>query len=286
MRTMSILKPLFFLILIGVALGFLALPNAVPSTIPITDPRLNEASGLAISHRHPGIIYTHNDSGNPAEIYALTTKGELRSLLKLSGVKNRDWEDIATLKGNKDHPAYIYVGETGDNNARWESVFVYRFPEPEKLDKAVEIDNTEKYEISYEDGPRDAEALFVDPRSLDIYIITKREKQVGVYRVAYPQSTLKVNPAVKIATFPLTWVTAADISPDGSQILIKTYTEVYSLKRGKTKDLAKVFKRKLSYRPYVIEPQGEAVCFDAKGKGRFTLSERNGDNPQYLYYYK
>jgi hypothetical protein len=38
--------------------------------------------------------------------------------------------------------------------------------------------------------------------------------------------------------------------------------------------------------PYITEPQGEAVCWDAKNKGYFTLSEAAAGINQTLYYYK
>src|SRR5581483_4478856 len=37
----------------------------------ITDPRIDESSGLAASRRHPGIVYTFNDSGGSPRVFAL-----------------------------------------------------------------------------------------------------------------------------------------------------------------------------------------------------------------------
>ena len=38
----------------------------------VTDHNIDEASGLCASHEHPGILYTHNDSGgNDHRIYAI-----------------------------------------------------------------------------------------------------------------------------------------------------------------------------------------------------------------------
>ena len=286
MKNISYLKPLVFLVLMGLALGFLASNGSAPQSSEVKEKRLDEASGLASSFTHPGILYANNDSGKPAEIFALNSKGEIKAILEFEDIKNRDWEEVATSAGTGKGSGYLYIGEIGDNNARWKTVFIYRVPEPDKLKPTIKINAVDKFEIEYEDGPRDAEAFFVDPLTQDFIIISKREEKVGVYRVAYPQSTTSVNVAQKIGTLPLTWVTGADISPDGRQILIKTYTNVYQLKRAKKTSIAKAIRGKLRPLPYIIEPQGEAVCFGAKGKGRFTLSERNGDIPLYLYYYK
>ena len=41
----------------------------------MTDSHIDEASGICASHEHPGIIYTHNDSGgNDHRIYAIEAK--------------------------------------------------------------------------------------------------------------------------------------------------------------------------------------------------------------------
>ena len=41
-------------------------------------PDLPEASGLAVSRRTPGVLWSHNDSGEPL-VFALTEKGAVKS---------------------------------------------------------------------------------------------------------------------------------------------------------------------------------------------------------------
>lgn len=270
------------LIIAGVAL--VSAGSVVHDTVD--DPELAEASGLASSLLTPGILYTHNDSGGTPTVYTLNRRGLVPARIKLKGVTNRDWEDIAVARDPRTQKPCVYVGDIGDNNARYSSVFVYRFEEIPLEDTLMSVSRIDKYEIVYEDGPRDAEALLVDPRNGDICIISKREEQVGVYLVPYPQSTDKVNQAKKIATLPYSWVTAADISPNGKYILVKTYTNIYRYKRSGSKTLAQAFAKKPKTMPYKLEQQGEAVAWDHKGKGYFTLSERVGSTPAELYYYK
>ena len=74
----------------SVALG------AVPA--PIT-----EASGLAASRDNSGVVWTHNDSGGAANLYALGRRAELKATLPLSGAANIDWEDIARGPGPSGH---------------------------------------------------------------------------------------------------------------------------------------------------------------------------------------
>ena len=257
-----------------------------PSQYPLTTHELMEASGLAASQNTPGILYTHNDSGGKATVYVLNSRAMLAARIQLEGAKNQDWEDIAVACYGKEKKSHIYVADIGDNNARRSFVTVYRFAEPALVDTLIKIKNYDQIRIEYEDGARDAEALFVDPLTSDIYIISKHEENVGLYRVAYPYSLKDINIAKKELTLPLSFVTAADISPDGRKILIKTYTSIYKYSRKKSQSIVKALSGKSKQLPYYLEPQGEAVAWDAEGKSYFTLSESVSDQPPTLYHYR
>lgn len=259
-----------------------------PSLIryPLETDELMEASGLAASQKTPGILYTHNDSGGEATVYVLNSKAMLAARIHLEGAKNRDWEDIAVAPCPKTKTSSIFVADIGDNSSKHSFVSIYRFNEPALTDTLISIRNYDRIKIEYEDGARDAEAMFVDPLTSDIYIISKREEKVGLYRVSYPYSLQDINIATKEATLPLTFVTAADISPKGRKILVKTYTSIYQYKRKKGQSIAKALSGKYKQLPYYLEPQGEAVAWDAKGKSYFTISESVNDQPPTLYHYR
>src|SRR5688572_7072611 len=57
-------------------------------------PELTEASGIAVGRRTPGILWAHNDSGEPM-LFALDSTGGLIGRVRVPGVANEDWEDIA-----------------------------------------------------------------------------------------------------------------------------------------------------------------------------------------------
>ncbi|HRY83055.1 MAG TPA: hypothetical protein P5533_00310 [Candidatus Cloacimonadota bacterium] len=286
MKNIKLLKVLAFIVLMAVGLGFLASSATVPRADLVEAEQLNEISGIAASRIHKDILYAQNDSGGDSAVYILNTKGKLEGTLRLSEIRNRDWEDIAVGPGPEKNRSYIYLGEIGDNAARYESAFIYRIAEPDSIRGERFTSKVDKLEFVYADGARDAEALLVEPRTKDIVIISKREEQVGVYVLSYPQSTRELNTAKKVLSLPLSWVTAADISPRRDAILIKTYTSVYSYKVKKKDSLVKALTRKPKILPYIIEPQGEAICFSSDGGSRFTLSERSGDSPLYLYQYR
>jgi hypothetical protein len=50
---------------------------------PAMLPEIPEASGLAVSRRDPGLLWSHNDSGNAAVLFALDTAGTLRGHVRV-----------------------------------------------------------------------------------------------------------------------------------------------------------------------------------------------------------
>ena len=53
-----------------------------------------EASGLAVSRRVPGRLWTLNDSGQPV-LFALDTRGSVTGQVRLTGADVVDWEAVA-----------------------------------------------------------------------------------------------------------------------------------------------------------------------------------------------
>ena len=274
---------------------------------------MSEASGLTESINHPNFLWTHNDSGDKARIFLIDTLANLKATVWLSHDEQRDWEDIASGPGPVDGKNYIYVGDIGDNNAKHKYKFIYRIEEPDlahSVDTTINEIDTIKFELP--DGRRDSESMMLDPLTRDIYILSKREEKVNLYRLPYPQSTTETMKA-ELALAKLEFnqyqgkavsknggetlingyhptyynqVVSADISRDGREILIKTYSSIYYWKRENNESIVEVLKRKPTILPYKPEPQGEAITFDLNGKGYFTLNEEFGKMPQQLFFYK
>jgi hypothetical protein len=246
--------------------------------------KIDEASGLVFSKNHPDILYTHNDSGGDPVVYIIDTLGKEIGKIKLSGVENRDWEDIAIGPGPDPKRSYIYVGEIGDNNGVYKKVRIFRFPEPKSLKEEIVV-KPEILTLNYPDGPRDAETLMVDPISQDIFILSKRDSLNILYRA--PQSAFgsKEFELEKIMDLPFTMSVAGDISSDGSQILVKNYFTVYYWYRDKNESIPQAMSRKAQILPYKPEPQGEAIAFHPSGKSYYTLSEKRFNIDPVLYRY-
>lgn len=250
-------------------------------------PAIDEASGLAASRKNPGILWTHNDSGN-RRIFALDEGGKHIAICSVSRARCRDWEDIAVGPGPKEGELYVYLGDIGDNEAKFDVKYIYRFPEPDLSQlqgKAVAVLDLDTLAFRYPDGKFDAETLMLDPLTRDLYIITKRERQVHVYRFPYPQSTGEVTTLESVTKLNLINVVGGDISSSGLEILVKTYHHIYYWQREPGQSLPELFDTRFTVVPYTLEPQGESVCWDAGGRGYYTTSEEPAGLPAHLYYY-
>src|SRR5687768_11047730 len=69
-------------------------PTPFRQIATIQHPAIKESSGIVASRKHPGILWTHNDKGNAAMLYAINKNGELVAEFPVASV-NDDWEDIA-----------------------------------------------------------------------------------------------------------------------------------------------------------------------------------------------
>jgi hypothetical protein len=253
--------------------------------------KINEASGLASSIKNPGMLWTHNDSGNSAEIFLIDSEAKCKATIQFPNLKNRDWEDIAVGPGPNKNESYVFIGEIGDNYSQYDFKYIYRLKEPvlrtEKKSFETEITEVDSIKFNLSDGARDTEALMVDPLTRDIYIFSKREKEIGLYILPFPQSTTEVITAQFILRLPYTQINAADISSDGKEVLIKNYHQVYYwFKENDNESLKELLNGKPAFLPYVTEPQGEAITFDRSGKGYYTLSEEIKNKKPHLMYYQ
>lgn len=263
--------------------------EATVSTEIIKDDIIREASGLVASVKNPGMLWTHNDSGNTADIFLIDSTGDIKCTVHLSGIKNRDWEDITIGTGPEENKVYLYIGEIGDNNAAFEYKFLYRIEEPviaiSVSDTTLTKVDTIKFKLS--DGARDTEALMIDPTSKDFYIFSKREQRVNLYKLTSPLSTTETMTAERVLEkLPFSLIVAADISEDGTEILVKNYDTVFYWKRVPGESIEETIKRTPETLPYSPEPQGESIAFSREGDGYYTISEQNKKMPQHLYFYK
>jgi hypothetical protein len=114
----------------------------------------------------------------------------------------------------------------------------------------------------------------VDPLTRDLYIVSKREDSVLVYQAPYPQSLQDTVVVKEIQKLFVTHITAGDISPDGSGILLKNYGSVYFWSRRKGETIQEALGRKEQRLYYLEEPQGEGIAWTRDGHSYYTISEK------------
>jgi hypothetical protein len=219
---------------------------------------LPEASGLAISRGSPGIIWSHNDSGNESVLYALDVNGVLRGRVRVP-VRTRDWEDVTA--GRCPGGNCLYIGDIGDNRHARASILIHRVPEPSPGD--AETAKPETFKGTYSDGPHNAEAMFVIGEQ--VFIVT-RDQFGAIYRAALPSAGSFELAFERIAELRMAPVTDAEASPDETSVVIRT-SKVAVVYRSA--DLVRGGQQQPAFSIPIaglMEPQGEGVAFDADGK--------------------
>jgi hypothetical protein len=142
------------------------------------------------------------------------------------------------------------------------------------------LGGVEKLTLKYPDGAKDSEALIVDPRTGEIYLFQKSLSggAIGIYRAPANLAADSTTVLTRVGTLTLpaglaNAVTAADITPDGSSIAIRTYGGVHLWTRAADKTIVEAVNAAQCLGPVPGEVQGEAVAFRTDGKGYYTVSE-------------
>jgi hypothetical protein len=240
---------------------------------------LDEVSGLVDSRANAGTFWVHNDSGDSARFYAMSHGGELLGAFPLDGVTARDWEDMA-IGPKAGGGNYLYLGDVGDNNAVRQNVAIHRVTEPLSTGGTTIGDNAyTTLQLNYPNGARDVESMFVDPISGELFLITKRVSVPEVYNIptsAFDNAmqTVTLNALGAFPELPY-WATAADISPDGRYILVRSSTPSrgYLYERADGQSVAEALHGEAIEIPLGSEIQGEAIGWAADGLSFFTTSE-------------
>jgi len=259
------------------------------------DKGLDELSGMAASTMYSARYYVHNDSGDTSRFFAVGPDGKLQCTYYFKGESSeptgvRDCEDIAVGPGIEAGKSYVYLGDIGDNQANRKYVAIYRFDEADlNIDTPVRNINATAFYLKYPDGPKDAETLMIDPVERLLYIVSKRKRSVNIYTTSLAIKSNDTATLVKRGSMhfgglpPFKWITAGDISKDGSQILLRNYHNVYYWKRPLNIPAWQIMTGKAKKLPYKHEKQGEAIAFTPDGKGYYTTSE-GLDEPVYYYH--
>lgn len=234
----------------------------------ISDPRITESSGLALSPTKDGVFYTHNDSNAGPILYALGDDGKTKATFTLRGAEARDWEAMAAVKDPVTGRGVLWLADIGDNfDGAWPDISIYKVTEPSTLRDATLP--AVRYRFKYEDGGHNAEGIMVNPKTGQLFVVTKQFAG-GIYEAPRRLRTNKTNILRRVGSAPI-MATDAAYAPDGSSFVIRTYfsATVFS---ALDEQVAKVSMPALD--------QAESIAYTRDGKALLTGSE-GANSPVY-----
>ena len=291
---MALRPPSLAALLVAALIGLLAAGCSDPPPFAqfsglMLDAQLGEVSGLAASHRHPDTLWMLNDGGGPASVYAVSRRGSRLATLRIDGVDNTDWEDLAAFDLDGRH--YLLIADTGDNGGLRRTLQLHVVEEPANL-----VDATARPAWSivfrWPDGARDCEAVAVDAAAGQILLVSKKRQppelfalplrpRDGALQVARPLGTLVGVPqadAEEVQANPRlakirSQVTAADIAPDGHAMAVLTYRDVLVYPRRGRETWVQVLARPPRVHPLPWLPQAEALGWSADSRALYATGE-------------
>lgn len=271
-----------------------ALPQRSPAAdldaLPaVSDARLPELSGLAVSRREPGRWWALNDSGNAPALLALDDRGQVRDEVQILGEINHDWEDLASFEDEAGR--WLLIGDIGDNFGLRSEIRLILVPEP--APGAREVRPARTMRLRWPDGARDSESLAVDVAARQVLLADKGRRPAGLYAAPLDDPG-PVTVLQRVADFPplapgpvpkalsvaaQRWrgtPTAMDLSADGSRLLVLTLEGVSCFDRAPGQDWPSALAAPAAHwvrLTRAAEGPFEAAAFDAGGRSALIGNE-------------
>jgi hypothetical protein len=235
------------------------------------------------------VLYAHEDAGGDARFFAFDESGADLGEYELTGATATDWEDIAV--GPNGDQTFVFLADIGDNAARTgngtprDEIQVYRVAEPSVAlgqSPAVEsLDDWQVLRFTYPDAPHDAETLFVDPISQDLFFVTKEaDGNARVFRAAADTPADTPTELEEVASYSIDGngmaiqVSAGDISPTGDRIMLRTYTRILIWARAAGTTIGPSLAATPTDNPQPEQPQGEGITFSSDGSSWIAAGEQ------------
>ncbi|MBM75037.1 MAG: hypothetical protein CMK59_06535 [Proteobacteria bacterium] len=250
--------------------------TTIERAVIINSTDLDEVSGLSLGSNNTA--WVHNDSGDGPYLYGINTEDQSIQKVTVQNAFAQDWEDIAIERSELG--VFLFIADLGDNKEKRQQRSIYVIQEPTQ--NTVEI--VSRLDLDYGTlGPKDIESIAIDPNDHSLYLTTKGRggtvfvlnlplkqhkpsgpiQQIHSYAIAQPKS--KYNPK---------YVTAMDISPDGTMMVIRDYTKVKLWTKTKEQNWKDVLPLKPCVLHLPLQPQGESISFSEDSSAIWTLSEK------------
>jgi hypothetical protein len=255
---------------------------------------INEASGMVRSPNGATHLWLHNDSGDTARVFAVGPEGQDLGIVDLNDAVFVDAEDIAGSSCPDLSAPCLWVGDFGNNFGGRvdQTIYVIEEPAPE----AGTADIGWRLPMALPDSTINVEAMVVFPDASGIVIIVKEDVvRPDVYYAEGPFADGVPAEFERVGTIEAfgvdlnqgLLVTAADLHPSGTQLLLRTYTGIGLYELDSPLDLTEPTSLGGELiTVFTAEPQGEAISFDDSGMAYWTVSERANEvaNPP-LYHF-
>ena len=254
---------------------------------------ITESSGLTASECQD-VLWTHNDAGSGPILYGMSIEGKHLGAWRVEGATNTDWESIASYKDSSGK-CFLVIGDVGDNDEVRTELAIYRITEPSvsaetpKSNAAnpLATEAAQVTKFSYPDGRNNAETILVHPRTLDIYVVTKkRSGPAGVYKIkpAFGSPAVKAERVgeISVPSKPEGLLTGGSISPDGNRVMLCDVKNGYELQLPENAANPDAI---WTQKPVVVDlgdrKQGEGVSYGRDGTSVYASSEKK-NTPIYL----
>jgi hypothetical protein len=228
----------------------------------ISDARITESSGLAVSTEHDDLAYTINDSGNASTVFAIRIS--TGKVVGTTTLRNDTWtlldtEAMALRDGT------LWVADTGDNFQSRSDAALYALDEPGPGDHVVV---PKRYPVTFEDGPQNVEAIAVPPDSGRILLLSKVAAGGLVHRLPAKLRENAANRAAPTSRVTPAFTTDATYTEDGRRVLVRNYL-VAQVRDAETWDLVRTD-------TLPNQQLGETIALESSGRSYLVGSEGVG----------
>lgn len=243
----------------GVAAVRAAADAQIVSTM--SDSSIVESSGLVISVKNEDLAYTVNDSGNDSIVFAIRiSTGDVVGTSDFG----ESFDDAEAL--SIDSTGTLWIADTGDNDQERDDVRLYAIDEPGEGDHSA---SPKSYRLTYPDGPQNVEALLINPRTNEKFVVSKAVSGGVIYALPERLSEAEDN-QVKAVGKAAPLITDGAFTPDGKHALLRDLGTVraYDAETWEQTSIAELPKQE----------QGETLAMEASGDTILVGSE--GENSQ------
>ncbi|GAA4700285.1 hypothetical protein [Nocardioides conyzicola] len=228
---------------LSMVVGATAAPAAPRAAVVFSfqDPAIVESSGLVVAG---DLFLTVNDSGDSGRVFVVDRSGRTVGVTSWAG----DPTDVESLAPAG--PGEVWVGDTGDNRRSRDSITVLRVPYGERDQQVTPA----SYELVYPDGAHDAETLMADPRTGQLFVVSK--DVFGGTTYAAPRRLSADHPnKLRAVAEGFAFATDGSFFPDGKHYVVRGYSSaaVYSFPGHE----------RLASFPLPSQDQGEGIAVGA-----------------------